>query len=57
MYPVWATGITTLVENNYLVPLLQGALNGNITAKQMATQLQAKVIAGLQKNGVKVPTS
>jgi multiple sugar transport system substrate-binding protein len=57
MYPVWATGITTLVENNYLVPLLQGALNGNITAKQMATQLQAKVIAGLQKNGVNVPKS
>lgn len=57
MYPVWATGIQTLVENNYLVPLLQGALNGNITAQQMATQLQAKVISGLQKNGVKVPNS
>lgn len=56
MYPVWATGIQTLVENNYLVPLLQGALTGKITAAQMAQQLQEQVTAGLKRNGVKVPT-
>ena len=54
MFPVWATGLSTLLDT-IVPPLLQGTLTAKLTPAQMATQVQTAAIAGLAKNGVKVP--
>ena len=55
MLPVWATSLSSLLDT-IIPPLLQGTLAGKLTPAQMATQVQEQVVAGLAKNGVKVPS-
>lgn len=54
MFPVWATGISSMLDD-IVPPLLQGVLTKKISEKEMASQVQQQVLAGLDKNGVKVP--
>ncbi|MFN8664786.1 MAG: sugar ABC transporter substrate-binding protein [Thermomicrobiales bacterium] len=54
MDPIWATGMNGILDDT-VPPLLQGVLNGQLSAEDMAAQVQDAVVQGLRQNGVDVP--
>lgn len=54
MFPAWAIGLDS-IKDIVIPPLLQAAMNGSISAEDMATQMQEDAAAALENNGVEVP--
>jgi multiple sugar transport system substrate-binding protein len=56
MEPIWASGLDGILDD-VVPPLLQGVMLGKLKPADMASQIQAQVVQGLQQNGVKLPNS
>lgn len=54
--PVWATNLTSILDD-IVPPLIQGAMLGQISPEDAASQIQQEVVRGLQQIGIDVPES